>query len=99
MAQINLTSDDLTELSNYMMKWKEDLRNLYGSLCSQIRTMEGWRDPQFIMFLNAIESTSQQLESYVNNMEQMGRSLKIYANRQKEMNAHLRAQIGSISPY
>ena len=99
MAQINLTSDDLTELSNSMMKWKDDLRTLYCSLCSQIKTMEGWRDPQFIMFLNAIETTSQQLESYVRNMEQMGRSLKIYANQQKEMNAHLRAQISSISPY
>lgn len=99
MAQINLTSDDLTELSNYMMKWKEELHILNGSLCNQIKTMDGWRDPQFIMFLNAIETISQRLESYVKNMEQMGRSLKIYANQQKEMNAQLRAQIGSISHY
>lgn len=99
MAQINLTSDDLTTLSNLMMKWREDLRSLNGRLCSQIKTMDGWRDPQFIMFLNAIETTSRQLESYIKNMEQMGRGLKIYANQQKEMNAQLRSQIGSINHY
>lgn len=97
MAQINLTSDDLTTLSSLMMKWKEDLRSLNGRLCSQIKTMDGWRDPQFIMFLNAIEATSRQLETYIKNMEQMGRSLKLYANQQKEMNAQFRSQMGSIN--
>lgn len=97
MAQINLTSEDLTELSNLMMKWREELRSLNSRLTSQIKTMDGWRDPQFAMFLNAIEMTSHQLESYIKNMEQMGKSLKIYANQQKEMNAQFRAQMGSIS--
>ena len=96
MAQINLTSDELTTLSNLMMKWKEDLRSLNGRLCSQIKTMDGWRDPQYIMFLNAIENTSLQLENYIKNMEQMGRSLKLYANQQRCMNAQLRSQISSI---
>lgn len=80
-----------------MLKWREELRSLNSRLCSQIKTMDGWRDPQFVMFLNAIEATSRQLENYIKNMEQMGRSLKIYANQQKEMNAQLRAQIGSIA--
>lgn len=97
MAQINLTSDDLTELSNLMMKWRDELSSLNGRLCCQIRTMDGWRDPQFAMFLNAIEITSQQLENYIENMEKMGKSLKIYANQQKEINAHFRSQIGSIN--
>lgn len=96
MAQINLTADELTTLSNLMMKWKEDLRSLNGRLCSQIKTMDGWRDPQYIMFLNAIENTSLQLENYIKNMEQMGRSLKLYANQQRCMNAQLRSQISSI---
>ena len=96
MAQINLTSDDLTSLSNLMMKWRDELRSLNGRLCSQIKTMDGWRDPQFAMFLNAIEMTSRQLESYIKNMEHMGKSLKVYANQQKEMNAQFRSQMGSI---
>ena len=96
MADINLTSDDLIELSNFMMKWRDDLRSLNDRLCSQVKNMDGWRDPQFVMFLNAIEMTSQQLISYIRNMEQMGQSLKIYANQQREMNARLRSQIGSI---
>lgn len=96
MAQINLTSDELTTLSNLMMKWREDLRSLNGKLCSQVKTMEGWRDPQFIMFLNAIENASHQLECYTKNLEQMGRSLKIYANQQRHLTSQLRSQISSI---
>lgn len=97
MAQINLTSDDLTELARLMLKWKEELRSLNSRLTSQIKTMDGWRDPQFAMFLNAIEMTSQQLESYIRNMEHMGQSLKVYANQQHEMNAQFRAQIGNFN--
>ena len=96
MAKINLTADELTTLSNHMLKWREDIRSLNSKLCNQVRTMDGWRDPQFIMFLNAIENASQQLECYTKNLEQMGRSLKIYANQQRTMNTQLRSQIRSV---
>ena len=79
-----------------MIKWREDLRNLNGRLCSQIKTMDGWRDPQFILFLNAIETTSRQLECYSKNLEQMGRSLKIYAIQQSTMTTRFKSQISSI---
>lgn len=96
MAVINLTSDDLKTLSRHMLKWKEDLSSLNSRLRTQIRSMDGWRDPQFAMFLNAIEMTSAQIETYARNMEAMSKSLNIYANQQKEMNAQFRSQIGSI---
>ena len=96
MAQINLTSDDLVTLSNLMRKWEMDLRSLNQKLCNQIKTMDGWRDPQFYMFLQAIEGTSSQLESYIKNLDAMSRSLKIYANQQKEMNSQFRRDIGSM---
>lgn len=96
MAQINLTSEDLTDLSRLMIKWRDDMNNLNTRLRSQIKNMDGWRDPQFMMFLNAIETTSSQLQTYIKNMEQMGKSLKIYAEQQKEINAHFRSQMGSM---
>lgn len=96
MAQINLTSEDLTDLSRLMIKWRDDMNNLNTRLRSQIKNMDGWRDPQFMMFLNAIETTSSQLQTYIKNMEQMGKSLKIYADQQKEINAHFRSQMGSM---
>lgn len=96
MAQINLTSEDLKNLSNLMVKWKVDMNDLNSRLKSQIKSMEGWRDPQFIMFLNAIETTSAQLQTYIKNMEHMGKSLSIYAEQQREMNAQFRSQIGSL---
>ncbi len=96
MARINLTSDDLMTLSNLMQNWEEDLRSLNQRLCNQIRTMDGWKDPQFYMFLQAIETTSQQLESYIRNLDAMGNSLRIYAEQQRSMNSHFRSQINSI---
>lgn len=96
MAQINLTSEDLTDLSRLMIKWRDDMNNLNTRLRTQIKNMDGWRDPQFMMFLNAIETTSSQLQTYIKNMEQMGKSLKIYADQQKEINAHFRSQMGSM---
>lgn len=96
MAQINLTSEDLTDLSRLMIKWRDDMNNLNTRLRTQIKNMDGWRDPQFMMFLNAIETTSSQLQTYIKNMEQMGKSLKIYAEQQKEINAHFRSQMGSM---
>ena len=96
MAQINLTSEDLTDLSRLMIKWRDNMNNLNSRLRTQIKNMDGWRDPQFMMFLNAIETTSAQLQTYIKNMEQMGKSLKIYAEQQKEINAHFRSQMGSM---
>lgn len=96
MAVINLTSDDLKTLSRHMLKWKEDLSSLNSRLRSQILTMDGWRDPQFAMFLNAIEMTSAQIETYARNMEAMAKGLNVYANQQNEMNAQFRSQISSI---
>ena len=96
MAQINLTSEDLTDLSRLMIKWRDDMNNLNTRLRTQIKNMDGWRDPQFMMFLNAIDTTSSQLQTYIKNMEQMGKSLKIYADQQKEINAHFRSQMGSM---
>lgn len=72
------------------------MNNLNTRLRTQIKNMDGWRDPQFMMFLNAIETTSSQLQTYIKNMEQMGKSLKIYADQQKEINAHFRSQMGSM---
>ena len=96
MAQINLTSEDLKNLSNLMHKWRYDMNNLNSRLRTQIKNMEGWRDPQFIMFLNAIETTSAQLQTYIKNMEHMGKSLSIYAEQQREINAQFRSQMGSM---
>lgn len=99
MAYINLTVDDLIHLSNMMMKWREELHILNERLRSQVRTMEGWRDPQFIMFLHAIEMASNHMETYMMNMEQMGKSLKMYANQQKEANSSFRSFMGNFNNY
>lgn len=96
MAQINLTSEDLTDLSRLMIKWRDEMKALNNKLTNQIKTMDGWRDPQFQMFLNAIEMTSSQLNTYIKNMEHMGKSLKMYADQQKEINSQFRSQMGSI---
>lgn len=96
MAIINLTSDDLETLSRHMQRWKEELSLLNSRLRSQIKTMDGWRDPQFYMFLNTIEMTSAHVESYVKNMEAIGRSLHLYAEQQKEMNAQFCSQLDNL---
>ncbi len=95
MANINLSAEDLEELSNQMKNWAQQLSELNRKLVSQVKGMDAWRDPQHIAFLNVIETTAKQVEAYSRNMEGMGKSLKIYANQQREINARFRSQINS----
>ena len=97
MAKINLTSEDLDDLSRMMMRWKADLEILNTKVKTRIKAMQdSWNDPQFRFFLNGIETTSQHIDSYVINMDKMGKSLKMYSNAQQDMNNILKANISSI---
>lgn len=96
MSKINATPEELTELARLMQKWKDSLTSLNYQLKCQIRNMDGWRDPQHVMFLSGIETTSAQIESYAQAMEKMSRSLKIYSNQLKEATSQFRSQMGSI---
>lgn len=85
MATINLTAEDLEQLSRQLQSWKTDICNINNRVKNTIQSMDGWRDPQYQMFLNAVTMTHGQLAQYAESMEQLARTLKLYAQQQREM--------------
>ena len=96
MAKITASPEELASLSNQMKRWSEDLKGLNFKLKNLIRNMEGWRDPQHAMFLQAVEMTSRQMESYTRTMETMGVSLKLYSNKLKDFSSSFRSNMSSF---
>lgn len=87
MATINLSSEQLVDLSRQLITWKVNINYTGQQIKSTVRSMQGWKDPQFAMFRGAIEMTQGQLEQYCNSLEQLAKTLKMYAEQQKEVNA------------
>lgn len=96
MATINLTAEDLEQLANQLLAWKRNLSATNSKVKSTITQMDGWRDPQYQMFLNAIGMTHGQLNQYAASMEKLARSLKQYAQQQKELVSRFCNQVNSI---
>lgn len=93
MATIHLTAEDLEQLSNQLLSWKQTLTDTNNKVKNTITQMDGWRDPQYQMFLNAITLTHSQLTQYSESMEHLARSLKQYAQQQKETVSRLGSNI------
>lgn len=85
MATINLTAEDLEHLSQQLQSWKTEIWDLNNRVKNTIQDMDGWRDPQYLMFLNAVTMTHGQLAQYAESMEQLAHTLKLYAQQQREL--------------
>lgn len=96
MATINLTSEDLEQLSRQLQSWKNEISNTNNKVKSTIQQMDGWKDPQYQMFLNAVTMTHEQLAQYAENMEQLARALKMYAQQQRQMVQEFNSNMNNI---
>lgn len=97
MATINLTAEDLDELSRQLQSWTNDICGINNRVSSTIREMDGWKDPQYQMFLNAVTLTHGQLAQYAQSMEQLADALKLYARQQREMVRQFNRNMNSIN--
>lgn len=95
MAKVNVTPEELRELSRTMRRWKQKLSSLNSKLENRVRNMSGWQDPQHVMFLNAIEMTARQISGYARTMERMSESLNRYAEALDDGMKTFRANINS----
>lgn len=95
MAIINLTSEQLDQLSRQLTSWKQEIAYTNRSIRNTVAMVDGWKDPQFAMFKGAIEMTYAQLEQYCNSLEGLAKSLKMYSDQQKEVNSSFGQNINS----
>lgn len=96
MATINLSSEQLQELSRQLDAWRQDIAYTNNGIKNTISMVEGWNDPQYQMFLSAIELTHNQLAQYCNNLETMAKNLRLYADQQRDINSSFGSNIHSI---
>lgn len=96
MATINLSSEQLQELSRQLDSWRQEIVCTNSSIKSTISMVEGWKDPQYQMFQSAIVMTHNQLEQYCNSLETLSKNLRLYAEQQRDINSSFGSNIHSI---
>lgn len=96
MPIINLTAEDLEQRANQLLAWNRQLCDAGNRVKCTITQMDGWRDPQYQMFLSSVTMTHGQLIQYAASMEKLARSLKIYAQQQQEMVSSFGSNMNSI---
>ncbi|MCI7697997.1 MAG: hypothetical protein MSQ05_01185 [Akkermansia sp.] len=97
MAKIQLTAEDLERLASQLRTWTSDIENLNNQIKNTIAQMDGWRDPQHVMFLNAVTMTHAQLKQYADCMVQLARALKVYAQLQEDSVRSFRSDMNRFS--
>lgn len=97
MARIQLTAEDLESLAYQLRSWTSDIENLNNQIKNTIVQMDGWRDPQHIMFLNAVTMTHDQLKQYAESMAELARALKAYAQLQEDTVRSFRSDMNRFS--
>ncbi|MGN0820695.1 MAG: WXG100 family type VII secretion target [Akkermansia sp.] len=97
MPNIQLTAEDLERLASQLRTWTSDITNLNNQIKNTITQMDGWRDPQHVMFLNAVTMSHAQLKQYADGMEQLARALKTYAQLQEDTVKSFRSDMNRFS--
>lgn len=97
MAKIQLTADDLERLAFQLLTWTSDIKNLNNQIKNTIAQMDGWSDPQHVMFLNAVTMSHAQLKQYAEGMVQLARALKVYAQLQEDSVRSFRSDMNRFS--
>lgn len=97
MPNIQLTAEDLESLAAQLRTWTSDITSLNNQIKNTITQMDGWRDPQHVMFLDSVTMTHAQLKQYADGMEQLARALKTYAQLQKETVRIFRSDMNKLS--
>lgn len=98
MPSIQLSSEELLALAQQLKNWHSELTSVNKNIKSTIEGMSSsWRDPQYQMFLNAIDTTHRQVQQYSLCLESLAQNLQMYAEQQQEMNSSFRSNMNSIN--
>lgn len=96
MADISITTEDLTQLASEMRHWAQDMKFISSHMRSQSDRVQEWTDQRAVQFREVATMTAQQLDIQLDNFTQMARFLDKYAKHQADAERAQNARMSNI---